>query len=47
MKAGPVGEIEVVHFTELAKVPPGTRASDIKEEVVGGFTLQLEAVHAK
>jgi hypothetical protein len=47
MKAGPVGEVEVVHFTELTKAPAGTRASDVKEVVVGGFTLQLEAVHAK
>jgi hypothetical protein len=44
LKAGPVGEIDMVHRTELPKVRPGTHTYDIKEEVVGGFTLQLRAV---
>jgi hypothetical protein len=39
-----VGEIDLVHMTEMPTVRPGTRTYDIEERVVGGFTLQVRAV---
>jgi hypothetical protein len=44
LKPGPVGEIDLVHFTEMPTVRPGTHTYDIEERVVGGFTLQVRAV---
>jgi hypothetical protein len=44
LKPGPVGEIDLVHMTEMPTVRPGTRTYDIEERVVGGFTLQVRAV---
>jgi len=44
LKAGPVGEVDVVHRTEMPEVRKGTHSYEIKEEIVGGFTLQLRAV---
>ena len=44
LKPGPVGEIDLVHRTEMPKMRPGTHCYDIEEEIVGGFTLQLQAV---
>ena len=44
LKPGLVGEIDLVHHTEMPTVRHGTHSYDIEERIVGGFTLQLRAV---
>jgi len=40
-----VGEIDLVHRAEMPVVRAGTHTYDIEEQIVGGFTLQLQAVN--
>ena len=44
LKPGDVGELDLVHRTEMPVVRAGTHSYEIEEKVVGGFTLQLRAV---
>jgi hypothetical protein len=44
LKPGDVGELDLVHRTQMPVVRAGTHSYEIEEKIVGGFTLQLRAV---